>query len=57
MTDEHDQPRSEETDLVEITSRLGEPEAVHRTNQGSVVWRFVLGSCSCDGHLLLAEIP
>ena len=43
MNDEHDQPRSEETDLVEITSRLGEPEAVHRTNQGSVVWRFVLG--------------
>lgn len=43
MNDEYDQPRSEETDLVEITSRLGEPEAVYRTNQGSVVWRFVLG--------------
>lgn len=43
MNDEHDQPRTEETDLVEVTSRLGEPESIHRTNQGSVIWRFVLG--------------
>ena len=44
MNDEHDPPRSEESDLVEITSRLGEPESIHRTNQGSVVWRLVLGA-------------
>lgn len=43
MDEELDKPRDEETDLVEITSRLGEPDSAHRTSTGSVVWRFVLG--------------
>src|SRR5262245_3211052 len=44
MDEDHDaKPRDVESDLVEITSRLGEPDSTHRTNTGSVVWRFVLG--------------
>lgn len=43
MDEEFDKPRDEETDLVEITSRLGEPDSTHRTSTASVVWRFVLG--------------
>jgi hypothetical protein len=43
MDEELDKPRDVETDLVEITSRLGEPDSTHRTNTASVVWRFVLG--------------
>jgi hypothetical protein len=44
MSEDHDPtPRDVETDLVEITSRLGEPDSTHRTNAGSVAWRFVLG--------------
>ena len=44
MDEDYDaQPRDVETDLVEITTRLGEPDSTHRTNTASVVWRFVLG--------------
>ena len=43
MDDEYAKPRDVETDLAEITSRLGEPDAMHRTNPRSVAWRFVLG--------------
>jgi hypothetical protein len=43
MDDEYARPRDVETDLAEITSRLGEPDAMHRTNPRSVAWRFVLG--------------
>jgi Family of unknown function (DUF6585) len=43
MEEEYTQPREIETDLAEITSRLGEPDATHRTNPGSVAWRFILG--------------
>ena len=44
MDEDYDpQSRDVETDLVEITTRLGEPDSTHRTNTGSVVWRFVLG--------------
>jgi hypothetical protein len=43
MSDEYATPRDLHTDLAEITSRLGEPEAVHRTNRNSVIWRFVIG--------------
>jgi len=43
MDDDYAKPRDVDTDLAEITSRLGEPEATHRTNVRSVAWRFVLG--------------
>ena len=44
MDEDYDaKPRDVESDLVEITSRLGDPDSTHRTNTGSVVWRFVLG--------------
>lgn len=43
MDDEFDKPRDVETDLVEITSRLGEPDSAHRTSTSSVAWRFALG--------------
>jgi len=43
MDDDFDKPRDVETDLVEITSRLGEPDSTHRTSTSSVVWRFALG--------------
>jgi hypothetical protein len=43
MDDEFDKSRDVETDLVEITSRLGEPDSVHRTSAAGVAWRFVLG--------------
>jgi Family of unknown function (DUF6585) len=43
MDEEYEKPRNVDTDLAEITSRLGEPDATYRTNVGSVVWRFVLG--------------
>jgi hypothetical protein len=35
--------RDVDTDLSEITSRLGEPEMVYRTQRGSVIWRFIFG--------------
>ncbi len=35
--------RDIDADLTEITSRLGEPLAVHRTNPTSVAWRFIVG--------------
>jgi hypothetical protein len=43
MDDEFDKPRDVETDLVEITNRLGEPDSTHRTSTSSVAWRFALG--------------
>jgi uncharacterized protein DUF6585 len=43
MEEEYTQPRDVDADLAEITSRLGEPEATHRTNPRSVAWRIVLG--------------
>jgi hypothetical protein len=43
MDEDYDRPRDVETDLAEITSRLGEPDSTHRTSTGSVVWRFALG--------------
>jgi hypothetical protein len=43
MDEDFDQPRDVETDLIEITSRLGEPDSTHRTSAGSVIWRVVLG--------------
>jgi hypothetical protein len=43
MDEDFDQPRDVESDLTEITSRLGEPDSTHRTNAGSVAWRVVLG--------------
>lgn len=43
MDEEYGKTRDVETDLVEITSRLGEPEATWRTNPASVMWRFALG--------------
>ena len=43
MDEDFDKPRDVETDLVEITSRLGEPDSTHRTSPGSVAWRFALG--------------
>ena len=39
MDDDYAKPRDVDTDLAEITSRLGEPEATHRTNVRSVAWR------------------
>ena len=43
MEDEYTQPRDLDSDLAEITSRLGQPEATHRTNVRSVAWRFTVG--------------
>ena len=43
MNDEYAKPRDVDTDLAEITSRLGEPDATHRTNRNSVIWRFLVG--------------
>jgi hypothetical protein len=43
MDEEYAKPRDVDSDLAEITSRLGEPDATYRTNVGSVAWRFVLG--------------
>jgi hypothetical protein len=43
MDEEYGAPRDVDTDLAEITSRLGEPDATWRTNPGSVAWRFTLG--------------
>src|SRR3954452_3545611 len=43
MDEEFDKPRDVESDLVEITSRLGEPDSTHRTHAGSGAWRFALG--------------
>jgi hypothetical protein len=43
MDEDYAKPRDVDADLVEITSRLGEPDAMHRTNVRGVVWRFVLG--------------
>lgn len=43
MDDEFAKPRDVDNDLAEITSRLGEPEAVYRTNMRGVAWRFALG--------------
>lgn len=43
MDDEYAKPRDVDSDLTEITSRLGEPDSTHRTNPGSVAWRFALG--------------
>ncbi|WP_020468721.1 DUF6585 family protein [Zavarzinella formosa] len=36
-------PRDIGSDLAEITSRLGEPDSMHQTNRGRVIWRFVFG--------------
>jgi hypothetical protein len=43
MDEEYGKPRDVDTDLVEITSRLGEPDATWRTNVVSVAWRLTLG--------------
>jgi hypothetical protein len=43
MDEDFDQPRDVEADLIEIMSRLGEPDSTHRTNAGSVIWRVILG--------------
>ena len=43
MDDEFAEPRNVESDLADITSRLGEPEATFRTNIRRVAWRFTLG--------------
>ena len=43
MDEEYAKPRDVHSDLVEITSRLGDPDAMHRTNPGSVAWRLILG--------------
>src|SRR5688572_1339256 len=43
MDDEYAKPRDVDADLVEITSRLGEPDATYRTNVRSVAVRFTLG--------------
>jgi hypothetical protein len=43
MSDDYARPRDVETDLAEITSRLGEPSATHRTNTRHVAWRITLG--------------
>lgn len=43
MDEEYAKPRDLDADLVEITSRLGEPEATYRTNLAGVIWRFILG--------------
>lgn len=43
MDDDYAKPRDVDSDLAEITSRLGTPDATYRTNPGSVAWRFVLG--------------
>jgi hypothetical protein len=43
MDDDYAQPRDVDSDLVEITTRLGEPDSLHRTSPGSVAWRFILG--------------
>jgi hypothetical protein len=43
MDDDDAQPRDVNADLVEITSRLGEPDGTYRTNPASVAWRFALG--------------
>src|SRR5688572_13126914 len=43
MNDEYASPRDVETDLAEITSRLGEPDATYRTSPRNVAWRFSLG--------------
>lgn len=43
MDDDYSKPRDLDSDLVEITSRLGEPDSAHRTLNSSVAWRLVLG--------------
>ncbi len=43
MGEEYGNSRDVDADLVEITSRLGEPDASYRTNPTSVAWRFTLG--------------
>jgi hypothetical protein len=43
MDEEYGKPRDVDTDLAEITSRLGEPLATYRTNTRKVAWRFTLG--------------
>jgi hypothetical protein len=43
MDEEFAEPRNVESDLADITSRLGEPEAMYRTNIRRVAWRFTLG--------------
>lgn len=43
MDEDFDKPRDVESDLIEITSRLGEPDSTHRTSAGSVALRVVLG--------------
>jgi hypothetical protein len=43
MDEDYTRPRDVDTDLVEITTRLGEPDSTHRTHTASVIWRFLLG--------------
>jgi hypothetical protein len=43
MDEEYGKPRDVHSDLTEITTRLGDPDATHRTNPGSVAWRLILG--------------
>ena len=43
MREEYGNSRDVDADLVEITTRLGEPDARYRTNPSSVAWRFSLG--------------
>lgn len=64
MDDDYtDRRRDVETDLGEITSRLGEPVATYRTNATSVAWRFGLGLAIVLGVAVLhwlvwsGEIP
>lgn len=43
MDEEYGKPRDVDSDLAEITSRLGEPLATYRTNMRRVAWRLTLG--------------
>ena len=43
MDEEYAKPRDLDADLVEITSRLGEPDASYRTDVRRAIWRFILG--------------
>jgi len=43
MDEDYTGPRDVNTDLVEITTRLGEPDATYRTDARSAAWRFTLG--------------
>jgi hypothetical protein len=43
MGEEYGTPRDVDTDLAEITSRLGEPLATYRTNARRTAWRLTVG--------------